>query len=480
MRRDILLLITRQYLVTAFKTSALYLIIGVMLVLLLYTAYSGINNHDQNHFRTQHQEIARESWEGNPDKHPHRMAHFGTFAFRLKQPLSLFDFGIESYTGNAVFLEAHKQNTVNFSDAGFSTGLLRFGELHMGMVLQIILPLIVFFIGYNVIVADRENGTLKILLTQGASWKEILAGRFLGLFAISALFIIAFILTTLGLLLIESHTGLGALGRLMFIGMAYFLFAAILCIITIIVSATSRSSKNALLILLGFWLLMTVLIPRTSQAIGTYFYPSPTKMEFRTSIEEEVIKYGDSHNPNDPFFAAIKDSVLKVHQVSSVAELPFNYGGFIMGQGEKISSEIYNIQHDRLLDQYRKQNQFTRWLAIVNPYLAIKNLSMTLCGTDFETYVNFQNQAEKYRYELAQKMNELQMKYISPDRVSGSEGKVHVVKREEWQAMADFQHDFPSLGSALSNEALSIGVLIFWLFLAIWMMNKVSKRATAI
>jgi ABC-2 type transport system permease protein len=75
------------------------------------------------------------------------MAHFGTFAFRLKHPLSIFDFGLESYMGNAVFLEAHKQNTVNFSEAGFSTGLLRFGELSMAIILQLILPLVIFFIG---------------------------------------------------------------------------------------------------------------------------------------------------------------------------------------------------------------------------------------------------------------------------------------------------------------------------------------------
>ena len=52
--------------------------------------------------------------------------------FRLKHPLSTFDFGIESYTGNAVFLEAHRQNMVNFSEAGFSTGLLRLRRAEYG------------------------------------------------------------------------------------------------------------------------------------------------------------------------------------------------------------------------------------------------------------------------------------------------------------------------------------------------------------
>jgi len=119
----------------------------------------------------------------------------------------------------------------------------------------------------------------------------------------------------------------------------------------------------------------------------------------------------------NPHYTAMKDSVLKVHNVEDVSDLPFNYGGFVMQEGEKISTQIYNKHHNELLDQYRKQNQLTHYLALINPYIAIKNLSMAICGTDFESYTNFQKQSEKYRYALAQKMNELQIKYISPKKV---------------------------------------------------------------
>ncbi|MEL7003481.1 MAG: DUF3526 domain-containing protein [Bacteroidota bacterium] len=449
-------------------------------VLLFYAAWAGVSYHDQNHFRTEHQEIARESWENNPDKHPHRMAHFGSFAFRLKHPLSIFDFGIESYTGNAVFLEAHRQNTVNFSEAGFSTGLLRFGELHMAMILQLIIPLIIFFIGFPAIVADRENGTLKILLTQGSSWKEILVGRSLGLLAFAALFMIPFILTTGVLLVSEDHADSEAWVRLLIIIATYLGYYFILCFVSILISANCSSSKNSLLKLLGIWLFMTVLLPKMSQALGAYFHPTPSKVEFTAAIEEEVVKYGDSHNPDDPYFNNLRDSVLKAHNVTSVTDLPFNYGGLVMSEGERITANIYNKHKVRLLDLYRDQNQLTRKLAVINPYLAVKNLSMALCGTDFESYVDFQHQTEDYRYNLAQTMNELQIKYINPGKVSGSEGKQHVVSNERWKEFPDFQHDFFELGSVLQNELYSIFSIIIWLAISIVSMNYVSKNAKAI
>ena len=479
MRKEIILLISRQFLARLFKSRAVYPLLGIMLILLIYAALSGVSYHDHNHFREDHQEMARDSWEGNPDKHPHRMAHFGTFAFRLKHPLSMFDFGIESYTGNAVFLEAHKQNMVNFSEASFSTGLLRFGELSMAMILQTILPLIIFFMGYSAVVADRENGTLRILLTQGASWKEILFGRSFGLLIGALLFCLPFFLVAAGLLVSEDHVGAEIWMRLMLTMFIYLLFVVVLCFITIAISVSSRSSKDALVKLLGLWLLMIVLLPRTAQAVGSYLYPTPTKLDFKSAIEEEVIKNGDSHNPDDPHFSALKDSVLKANHVNTVEELSFNYGGFVMAEGERLSAEVYSKHQQQLMDTYRKQNSFSRVLALANPYLAVKNLSMALSGSDFESYVDFQNQAEEYRYLMAQKMNELQMKYIGAS-VSSSEGKVNVVGREEWRNFPDFEHEQLSLGSVLSAEVLSLVSILFWMVLAFWMILSLSKKAKAI
>ncbi|MCZ8217178.1 MAG: ABC transporter permease subunit, partial [Cyclobacteriaceae bacterium] len=185
MRVPILILMAAQLLKHTFKSSAIYFLMLVITLMMSYAAYSGWKTYKvQNNIREHYQREARESWESNPDKHPHRMAHYGSFAFRLKHPLSMFDFGMESFTGNAVYLEAHKQNTVNFSEASFSTGLLRFGEISMAMILQVIIPLAIFFLGFSCISAERENGTLIVMLTQGATWKEILVGKSLGLTAL--------------------------------------------------------------------------------------------------------------------------------------------------------------------------------------------------------------------------------------------------------------------------------------------------------
>ena len=158
MRISILKILAQQVWFSILKTKTAKGLLALMCCLTLFALYSGYQNLDyQQNMREEYQRQVRHNWENNPDKHPHRMAHYGYIAFREKHPLSFFDFGMESYTGNAVFLEAHRQNTVNFSEASLSTCILRFGEIHVAMILQVLLPLLMFFWGFNLIAADRET-----------------------------------------------------------------------------------------------------------------------------------------------------------------------------------------------------------------------------------------------------------------------------------------------------------------------------------
>jgi len=474
---EIVNLIGKHFFRKTFSNKGLLVLLAVFLTALVYVTITSWSTYERQHLAVEHhQDIARKSWEDNPDKHPHRMAHFGSFTFRLQHPLSIFDSGIESFTGNSIFLESHKQNTANFSTASLSTGLVRFGDLNIAMLLQLILPLIVFFLGYSSITFEKENGTLKIIHSQGASIKEILLGKTLGLFLVSMLFLFPSLLSLWSISFLENHaTNSSILTRSLLLTISYILFYIILCCITVIVSGKSENSNKALISLLGIWLLLFIIIPKTAQIAGNLVYPNLSKIEFKAAIEEEVLKKGDSHNPNDPYFNALRDSILKANNVTDVKDLPFNYSGFIMSKGEEQTTTIYNNQHKKLIDTYRDQNSISNSLVLINPYLAIKNLSMSLSGTDFETYVSFLSQTENYRYKQSQYLNKLQMKFIS-NKAKGSEGKVHVVDRTYWKSLPTFNYEYVSINKTIINQLLAIITLGFWALLTIVYISKFSNR----
>lgn len=462
MRKNIVQHLYRNTFTNLMKRNGTKWLIRVFNILLLFGLLAAFFNLKEHQHTVEHygQEV-RESWESNPDKHPHRMAHYGYVAFRQKYPLSFFDYGMDSYLGNAVFLEAHRQNTINFSQASLSNSLVRFGEISVALILQLLVPLLIFFWGFALIAGERESGTLRLVLSQGVEWKELIIGKGLGLFFLTLALFVPIILATVILLLWNS------VGMKIFFGfglmvLSYLIYLLVISLLTVWVSAKCKTSKTALIQLIGCWLFFTLMLPKLSQVSGQVFFPSPSKIEFDTAVEHELIEQGDSHNPDDPHYKGLKDSLLVKYQVASTKDLPFNYSGFIMREGEKLSTEIFRRHQMQLMNQYEQQQNLVGWTAFLNPYIAIKNLSMALSGTDFQAFRNFQNQAEDYRYNLAQTMNNLQIKHIS-NKVKSSADKKAVLSQKYWIDFPDFQHQQLSLNKIIQNEWYSFFALLLWL-----------------
>ena len=476
-RSKIALLAIQVWKNTFSKPGAIFLLLFVNILLVLILCLGLLNvNHYQNQVHGMGNEV-RENWENSPDKHPHRMAHYGYLVFREKFPLAFFDFGLDSYLGNVVFLEAHKQNTVNFSEANLSNGLLRFGEFSAGMILQVLLPLLIFFWGYDLISRDREQGTLKIIFAQGVNGFELIWGRIYGLFLVTLSAVaLPFGFGAILLVFVEGEVPLGV-SFLHYGGivMGYLLYFMLICMLAVLVSAKSSSSKSALVLLIGCWLLFVLIVPKVAQVIGSSNYPNPSKIEFDAAVEAELIKQGDSHNPNDPHYKSLKDSLLKAYAVDSTQKLPFNYSGFVMQEGERLSTATYLRHQSNLVSIFKSQQAVIRIASWIDPFLAIKQWSMSLSGTDYEMYLDFQQQSEAYRFKLAQTMNQLQIENIS-NRVKNSSDPAARLSQSNWEEFPEFHLKFLSPQQVFKNESSSLFTLIIWTFLVGSLVTYFSKR----
>ena len=456
---SILLRIAGNEVRQSLRNRSLAIACGAVAVLLLLSAVIARQNQARlDAHRDAWQQRVRTNWLEQPDRHPHRASHYGYLAFRPKSPLSFFDFGVDSFAGTSVYLEAHRQNTANFSEARHSGGMLRFGELSPAMALQLLAPLAIFFLGFGAIAGEREGGTLQMLLAQGVRWRAILLGKTLGVAAMAAL-----IAAPGMLLLLFWQIAAGAAGTRdalwrglgLFAGHAFYL---LLCAaIAVLVSARQATSRGALTTLLLCWIVFCVVAPRAAQTLGGFVAPAPAKAEFDAILERELAREGDSHDPNDPHFAALRAEMLAKYNVRDVRELPFNYGALVMLEAEKISSEIFRRRYDELLDTFRRQNRFSEWGALLDPYLAIRNLSMALAGTDLAHYAAFQQQAEAFRFEMVQALNRLHLTEIKFEN-----DRAQRVSRDRWQSFPGFAFRPPSIAEALKQQWASLVALLLW------------------
>lgn len=404
--------IATQELRFAWRTKATAALAVVLTLMAVTAAVVGQARFDtESAQRDRYQQLVGEQFREQPDRHPHRVSHYGFLVFRPRAPLGFFDSGVERYAGTSIFLEAHRQNTANFSVAAQGGSSERFGELTLALVLQVFVPLFIFGVAGVAITREREAGTLALLLCQGASWPAILFGKLTGSLLVVGLVLAPGVL--LSLVWLSRAAGVAWTGDLIaragVLAGAHAPFLATCTAIAITVSTWQRTSRGALITLMGVWIVLWVMMPRVLPTIATAFFAVPSRAEFDADVERRVRQLGNSHDPDDPTFAAMRAKVLAAHGVQRVEDLPFNYSGFVMQQSERLTSEAYQAHMARLLDTYDRQSRLVDRAAILNPFLGIRTLSMALAGSDAAHLIEFDRQAEAYRYALIQSLNDLHM-----------------------------------------------------------------------
>ncbi len=456
-----------------FRTRTVYLsaiLLGITLLISILVSWQNAKTLSEE--REKYQEVVQTNWIEQPDRHPHRSAHYGYLAFRPKSSLSFFDSGVDSFAGTSIFLEAHKQNTVNFSEARHSNGLLRFGELNLALILQLLVPLLIFFLGFSTISGDRESGILRLSLSQGASSREILLGKTLGILAVIFVLLLPLLFISLALWLILNGFVLSSdsVARLFVLTLGYGIYFVVCGTIAVVVSSLTQTSRSSLVSLIIIWIVFWIVMPRAMQNLGASIYPAPSKSQFDKLLEQDLAKEGDSHNPNDPKFAELKKEVLEKYNVKDVKDLPFNYSGFVMSQAEEISSSIFRKHYGELLQQFRMQNRVAEVSGLLNPYLAIRHFSMAGAGSDFTAYKNFQWQAEEFRFDMIQKLND-----FHANEIKAENDRAQKIGRDNWENFPKFEYREPTILESVSKQKLSVVSVVVWLLfsiLVIWILPR--------
>lgn len=354
--------------------------------------------------RGRYQAQADERFKTQPDRHPHRVVHYGHFVFRPLGPLAAFDPGVDPFTGSAMFLEGHRQNSANFSDVRQSSLLVRFGQLTPAFVLQTLAPLVLIFLGYGVVARERERGTLQQLLAQGVGARRIVAGKTLGLGVAAGAIALPALAT---LLVIALRPGISAAPVAM-LGLGYLLYLLVWTLLVVLVSALTSRTRDALIALVAIWAMSVVLLPRVAPDLAVAARPIPTRLETDIAIARDLRAMGDSHNPDDPFFAAFKKRTLARYGVSTVEDLPVNYRGLLAVEGEKLTSTLFDRYADRSFAAQKAQSGIVDAAGALSPAILVRRLSMAAAGTDLAGHQRFLDQAEAYRYAIVQRLNGLQ------------------------------------------------------------------------
>lgn len=436
------------------KRVAITGVVLLVLLTLVATLVSVQHKHTVEAERARFQSVADQHWNAQPDRHPHRVVHYGHFVFRPLEPLSFFDFGVDPYTGHAIYLEGHRQNSANFSDARQSSLLLRFGQLTPAFVLQTLVPLLIGFLAFGSVARERENGQIRLVLCQGVAGTRFLLGKIIG-HSIVALVLSAPALIVLAMIGITSE-GAGMASLMIILG--YWLYFFIWVIASVLISAVVPRARDALLLLVGIWIATVILLPRLLPGIAAEKSVLPTRIETDVAIHRALARIGDSHNPNDPYFSEFRKQVLARYGVSRAEDLPVNYGGILMAEGERLTSELFGRYMQVDFRTQEQQSAFVHGFGVVSPVIALQRMSMALAGTSREHHEHFLVESEKYRFALIQALNNLHAQEVRYES-----DRAQRISKSHWQHLPKFTTTPLSLQNTISKHVIpSLAILALW------------------
>ena len=412
----------------------------VFAVLLIFTTgLTLLGAQAARHDRLHQQEQSEETFLSQPDRHPHRMVHYGHYVFRAPPPLALFDPGVDAVTGQSLFLEGHRQNSAMFADARAQARTGGFGALSPAKIYHLFLPLLIIALGHAVILREREARTLGPLLSQGVSGPQLYRGKLTAL----ALLIVLLSLPALFSSIAASFYGESLLtGLTLYFGHLIYLF--IWAALALLVSIVTRSRGLALGVLLAAWVLTVLVVPRIGVTSASSALPTQGKIITDMYMNEDLRKLGDGHNAADPAFAKLKANLLAQYDVDTVEELPVNFRGVVASKNETDLTETLNEYAEKRMQREQAQASHLSTFGWLSPYIAISGTSRNLAGTDLSTHHRFLREAEALRYEFVQGLNKAHVEKLSYaddiNRNKGEEGWRRArVDAQNWQVLQDFR-----------------------------------------
>ena len=441
---------------------------ALLLIVMASTISTIVQVESERTLRENFQASAEETFREQPDRHPHRMVHYGHYVFRSPAPLAIIDPGVDVHTGTIMFLEGHRQNSAVFSPRYAAAQAGPFAELTPAFAYQILVPLLLVILGFATISREREGKTDYLLVTSAVSPRALWLGKTL---ALTSIVLVALIPLATGLIFAVTQGENAGIAVVFFLG--YLIYLVCWSSMTVAVSAWTRNSALSLSLLLAGWVMLCVIMPRLVSTVANAALPLDGKIVKDLEMTRALRELGDGHNANDPAFEKLRAQLLEQYNVENVEDLPVNFRGVVASTNEANLTEILNDFADERMEQEIAQSTMVRWMSPLSPALAMKSFSVQLASTDLKQHHRFLQDAEALRFDFVQKLNQLHVDELSYAddirRNEGEEGNKRArVSAENWRLLETFPwQPNPALDRLLESLPQFLTLFFWWMGVAL-------------
>lgn len=335
----------------------------------------------------------------------------------VKQPevLSIFSKGISQNVGNKtkVSLQEYPLFPSGHTSSRDNPLLNAFFSIDFVTVIAILISLLALIFSYDSITREREDGTMKLVMTNPLSRISFLFGKLTGmLLTLLPILIFCYILACLIIMFnpnisITSSDWAGI--ALLFLTSIVYMVLFIL--LGMFVSSLTKQSSSSIILCLLCWIGFLFIIPNMATYLSQSISKTPLYDNVQTAIDDYLKEYHmefervlnrnkkevgvkkfrwDHHNRGNDgyeFVAGGKWEVAKVHQLTALWAENYRID---------MADKIWALQKD-YLDKLERQQQVQQYLSWLSPSELFGQTTDILCRTDKNSFLKYMETQRIYR-----------------------------------------------------------------------------------
>ena len=408
-------------------------------------------------------------------------------AHKQPNPLSIFNVGMEKSGADMVSIRLaipiwEKQAQKQGSDNPF---LSIFLAVDVIFVFKIVLSALAILFAYNTISGEREDGTLKLVLSNPIPRDTLIFGKYLG--GMLSLFPIVVMSFAVGIVIAyaapTTDFDVSDLLRLVMVLVVSLLYVSICYLLGLLLSVWTKTAATTLILSMFIWGILTIVHSNVATFAVAKFPPSTSQPEkevlqqigkiwedFREERDAYILKaFGYKH----PIHAIMTEGEMslmmdtrsaggigfeEIYTAKPIHKMNTSKYQEILGYQEPLRIDYANKAEEILKRRENigeRNRQFAANVSRIS-FADVYHVAVgTITGTDRESYNDFIGQARTYKRQVVDYLAGKEA-FSARAWFSSDKGKA------EFTDLPVFQHQYNALSESLSRAAGDIFILLAW------------------
>ncbi len=331
------------------------------------------------------------------------------YVYRPPAILSVFSKDMKHNVGDSVRIGVYEVPELSASSAEVNPYASILPTLDISLIFKIIISVLALLVACDVISNEREQGTLKLMLSAGVARYQILLGKLLAgwitlLIPVTVAFITGLLIWQFSAMIDLTSDDWVRIGVVYF---ASLIFTSVMYSFGLFASCLTKRSSLSLLLTLFFWMFFIIVVPNLSSHLATFMRPlepedamekrlqeiRERQQKERREAENQIPLKGETIDIDDGlgrYYAICDQEAIASRQKHHPVRQTF----FV-----KHAEQRWKVSHAHVENLF-KQKQLANTLSQLSPVALYGAVTSALAGTDLPSCQDFVRAAREYRQEV--------------------------------------------------------------------------------